>query len=182
MNWKPPWRAKIRRLPKGIRGFWRSPVRVTGHDLGERPDAWWSWWKDYNELLRPKQNPVRHTSYYNTEYHRSKTLRHRFKDCFEKGSPVWTQTGLRPIETIQVGDAVLAQDPDTGELAIKIVLDTSIRPASPMTSIRVGDETMTSTRGHRFWKEGQGWRMAKNPQAGAPVARRPTTAADRRGL
>jgi hypothetical protein len=109
---------------------------------------------------------VRQTSYYDTEYIRFQTLRHRFKDCFAKGTPVWTLAGLRPIETIKVGDAVLAQDPETGELAFKIVLDTSIRAASPMTSVRVGDETIVSTRGHRYWKEGQGWRMAKNLEAG----------------
>src|SRR6202022_3254598 len=73
---------------------------------------------------------------------------------------------LRPIETIKMGDAVLAQDPETGELAFKAVLGTSIRPASPMISVRVEDETIISTRGHRYWKEGTGWRMAKSLKPG----------------
>jgi hypothetical protein len=139
--------------------------QVTGLDHGPAP-AWWRWWRDYNELLIPK-NPVRATSFYNTELIRyDGSRRVTEKDCFSRGTPVWTLGGLRPIETIKLGDPVLAQDPETGELAFKVVLGTSIRPASPMVRLRVGDEMITSTRGHRYWKEGHGWRMAKNLAAG----------------
>ena len=50
-----------------------------------------------------------------------------------------TQTGLVPIEQVKIGDRVLSQDPETGELAYKVVLDTTERPASPMLRITVGD-------------------------------------------
>lgn len=137
---------------------------VTQTDQGETAAAWWKWWGEHNELLIPTHNRLRQVSYYNTEIIRSERM--RIKDCFAKGTLVWTQGGLRPIETIRVGDTVLAQDVEKGELAFKIVLGTSIRPASPMTSVRVGGETIVSTRGHRYWVDGTGWRMAKNLKAG----------------
>jgi hypothetical protein len=136
---------------------------VTETDQGDTPAAWWKWWGDYNELLIPRENRVRYTSSFNTE---QVSIRNLYKDCFAQGTPVWTQSGVRPIESIKAGDAVLAQDVDTGELAFKVVLATSIRPASPMMSARIGDETIVSTRGHRYWTEGQGWRMAKNLKPG----------------
>jgi hypothetical protein len=141
--------------------------RVSGTDQGDAPAGWWKWWGDYNELLIPTENRVRRTSYFNTEYIRSiERSKQRYKDCFAKGTPVWTPLGLRPIETIRVGDTVLAQDVEKGELAFKVVLGTSIRAASPMISTRIGDETIVSTRGHRYWVNGKGWRMAKNLKAG----------------
>ncbi len=141
--------------------------RVTDADPGNTAENWWKWWGDYNELLMPTQHQIRQTAYFNTEYIRNvEETRRREKDCFAKGTPVWTQFGLRPIETIKVGDAILAQDVDTGELALKVVLGTSIRPASPMTGVQVGEEMIASTRGHRYWIEGTGWRMAKNLTSG----------------
>ena len=41
--------------------------------------------------------------------------------CFVAGTLVMTETGLRPIETIEVGDKVLARDETTGETALKPV-------------------------------------------------------------
>lgn len=41
--------------------------------------------------------------------------------CFVAGTPVATQSGLRPIEQIKVGDLVLSKDPKTGVTAYKPV-------------------------------------------------------------
>lgn len=140
---------------------------VTKTDQGDTASAWWQWWGDHNELLIPKQDRVRQVAYFNTEILRSeKREKDKIKDCFSKGTLVWTQSGLRPIETIRVGDAVLAQDVEQGELAFKVVLGTSIRAASPMTRLCLGDETIVSTRGHRYWIDGSGWRMAKSLKQG----------------
>jgi tetratricopeptide (TPR) repeat protein len=145
---------------------------VSPTNPGSTAAAWWKWWGDYNELLIPTQNRVRqstaeYTVVFDQEHRRRDELgKYRHKDCFAKGTPVWTQAGLKPIESIRVGDTVLAQDVETGEVCFKVVLGTSIRPASPMTSLRVGDETIVSTRGHRYWVDGTGWRMAKNLKAG----------------
>ena len=48
--------------------------------------------------------------------------------CLAAGTPVWTDQGLLAIEKISVGDRVLAQDIETGELGYKPVLRTTTRP------------------------------------------------------
>ena len=88
------------------------------------------------------------------------------QSCFVAGTKVSTLTGLAPIESIKPCDRVLAQDPVTGELAYKEVLATTVRRPSPIRKIDIGAETILTTRGHRFWLEGQGWRMAKQFKPG----------------
>jgi len=43
--------------------------------------------------------------------------------CFVAGTLVETEFGLRPIESIELGDRVLARNPETGETALKAVTD-----------------------------------------------------------
>jgi hypothetical protein len=71
-----------------------------------------------------------------------------------------------PIEQIKIGELVLSQDSETGELAYKPVLGTTIRPVSPLVETHLGDTLIRSTRGHPFWVDGQGWQMAKELKAG----------------
>ena len=49
-------------------------------------------------------------------------------ECFAAGTLVWTKTGQRPIESLEIGDLVLAQNVDTGELAYKPVIGRTVRP------------------------------------------------------
>ena len=74
--------------------------------------------------------------------------------------------GLRPIEEIKIGDRVLAQDAETGELAYKPVLGVTTRPPSPRLKIGLGSETIVAAPGHPFWVVGQGWRMTKQLRVG----------------
>ena len=69
---------------------------------------------------------------------------------------------MMAIETIKVGDRVLAQDIDSGELAYKPVLCTTIRPAKSLVRLSIGDEAITATGGHRFWVSGEGWTKARD--------------------
>ena len=71
-----------------------------------------------------------------------------------------------PIEQVQVGDCVLAQNPDTGELDYKAVLATTTRTTSRVIAVRTAKETIRATRGHPFWVSGIGWQMAKELKAG----------------
>jgi hypothetical protein len=75
---------------------------------------------------------------------------------------VWTEHGLSPIEKIRVGDRVLAQDVQTGELAFKPVLKATVRPPKELATLRLGDETVVCTGGHRFWNSGSGWIKARD--------------------
>jgi hypothetical protein len=74
---------------------------------------------------------------------------------------VWTKTGQRPIDSLELGDLVLAQNVDTGELAYKPVIARTVRPPSAILKLSLEGEQLLTTRGHPFWVAGVGWRMAK---------------------
>ncbi len=136
---------------------------ATGEEAGTEPLDWWNWWLDYNEIYRPPYKPVQ------TQTRLAQTVgKHRvtYSSCFVAGTPVWTSTGSMPIEKVRPGDCVLAQHPDTGELAYKAVIATTTRPASPLVEIHVGSDVIRATRGHPFWICGVGWQMAKQLKAG----------------
>jgi hypothetical protein len=85
----------------------------------------------------------------------------RRHSCFVPGTPVWTPEGPRPIEQLEIGDLVLAQNPGTGELAYRAVLLTTTGDPSSVWQIRLAKESIGTTSGHRFWVNGRGWAMAK---------------------
>jgi hypothetical protein len=87
--------------------------------------------------------------------------------CFAPGTRVWTLTGRQAIETIKVGDRVLAQDVESGELAYKPVLGITLRTPGPRMKLRVGSENIIATPSHPFWVAGQGWRMTKQLETGS---------------
>ncbi len=74
--------------------------------------------------------------------------------------------GVVPIEQIRPADRVLSQHPETGQLAFQLVLDTTIRPASPTLRMLVTGREIATTRGYLFWRVGNGWRMAQQLQSG----------------
>ena len=138
-------------------------------DYGADPQAYWDEWTSYNELYE-EEHPVYdyydHSSY--VYYLPPPALprpppapRGRYS-CFAAGTPVWTQSGPQAIETLVAGDMVLAQNPDTGELAFRAVRETTVRPPGRMARVNLGDETIATTLGHRFWVLGKGWEMAKH--------------------
>jgi hypothetical protein len=89
-----------------------------------------------------------------------------FLSCFLPGTMVWTDTGMVPIEKVRIGDRVLSQDQDSGELTYKLVIDATIRPPSPTLRLGMGDEEIATTMGHLLWVTGLGWQMAKEVQVG----------------
>jgi hypothetical protein len=74
---------------------------------------------------------------------------------------VWTEQGSRTIEVVTVGDRVLSQDVESGELAYKPVLHTTIRPPKELLTLRFDQESLVLTGGHRFWCSGSGWVKAR---------------------
>jgi len=145
-------------------------VATTGKDYGNLASDWWDWWRDYTEYDSSLPTPVH--SYYFREssiyYHRPSE--HIQLSCFVKGTPVWTKGGLRPIESIQNGDLVLSKNVDSGELAFKPVLAATTRPQSSIINLEIGGKNhIGATRGHPFWVNGQGWRMAKQLASGSVV-------------
>jgi hypothetical protein len=145
---------------------------VTGQDLGTEPKAWWDWWDSsndyysYGEGERPKYEQYyveNKAQYYREPEYVSVSARH---SCFAAGTMVWTKTGLRAIETIEIGDFVLAQDPTTGELAYKPVMGRTLRPGRKTVYVRAGNDVLQATLGHPMWVSGTGWKMAKELKPG----------------
>lgn len=136
---------------------------VTGRDPSSDAAEWWQWWADQSDVERIGDKPVV-TVVDDSEYLGNPTLRfNRISGrccCLAAGTPVWTDRGLVAIETISVGDRVLAQDIESGGLAYKPVLQTTVRPPTPLTTLRCGDDTIICTRAHRFWNSGAGWTKA----------------------
>ncbi|HEX5470674.1 MAG TPA: polymorphic toxin-type HINT domain-containing protein [Lacipirellulaceae bacterium] len=141
---------------------------TTDKDFGDRPKAWWDWWRQENEYYTSPDHPVdRHyysstaTYDYNFPVYQGYPVLPPRTSCFVKGTPVWTKLGIRPIETLEPGDLVLSQNVDTGELKYEPVLALTLRPPSEILNISLSREVLGATRGHPFWVAGTGWRMSK---------------------
>jgi hypothetical protein len=140
-------------------------ANVTGEDFGSEPQKWWDWWQRYNDSYVPYEHPVR-------ERYTTDISHHCYREpgqmsCFPRGTLVWTKTGKRAIETLQIGDLVLSQSADTGELAYKPIIGRTLRPPSPILVLSLGGEQLSATKGHPFWVAGIGWRMTKELDDGA---------------
>lgn len=152
---------------------------ATGTTPADRPDTWWRAWQEYNELSYADERPNYQTSYEETYTYQYAQERPMYLqevrtppaggpcECFAAGTHVWTKAGPTPIESIVVGDLVLAQNPWTGELAYRAVLETTISEPVRVLAIKLPKESIVSTLGHRFWTPGQGWLMAKSFGGGA---------------
>ncbi|HEX4415056.1 MAG TPA: polymorphic toxin-type HINT domain-containing protein [Lacipirellulaceae bacterium] len=119
--------------------------------------GWWDWWRNENEYYE-KEHPVKKDSEARTNGNCDLTFN---MSCFVAGTPVWTKTGLRSIENIQLGDFVLAQDVESGALTFKPVIERTVRPPSPIVHLTLENDEIFTTKGHLFWVPGSGWRMAK---------------------
>ena len=140
--------------------------------LPHQPEPWWNWWQDYNQLSNTVPQTVESTyvqnvdvpyvPYVPTEMLTPTSTHH---GCFADGTKVWTLAGPLAIERIRVGDRVLAQNPISGELDYKVVMQTTLGH-QVMIAIGAGDEPIIATKGHVFWVSGVGWRMAKDLKVG----------------
>jgi hypothetical protein len=139
---------------------------ATEQDLGDEPRAWWDWWIDYTDYYRTAERPVYETQDYTNDYV-VEPVEGGSCECFARGTTVWTKIGPRPIESLELGDLVLAQNVESGELKYKPVTARTVRPPSELLQFSVGREQIRSTRGHPMWVTGLGWRMAKELEEGA---------------
>jgi hypothetical protein len=163
--------------------FFIALEQTTGQAMAREPVKWWQWWKDYNDAHFSKQtsvqvdrsyqvvNPIAIYNQFNladgSQISTQPRAAHGY--CFVAGTKVHSEAGLQRIEEIQPGDRVLSQNPDTGELAMKIVLYASKTPLSKLQLVKIGNEEFVSTPGHPYWVNGSGWKMAKELHAGQHV-------------
>ncbi|MEH1789026.1 MAG: polymorphic toxin-type HINT domain-containing protein [Nostoc sp.] len=89
-------------------------------------------------------------------------------NCFVAGTKILTTEGEKNIEDIQVGDWVIADDPNTpGEIEAHQVLDTFVRETSALVDLYVDGEVISTTGEHPFWTPDKGWVEAKDLQVGS---------------
>jgi hypothetical protein len=134
---------------------------TSGTAVPRNPADWWYWWEKYNESVKPKPTEYVYLPS-KSSYVREVVAQYERHSCFVAGTAVWTETGQVPIQDVQVGDRVLSQDPNTGELAFKLVQRvTAGAAASDLAQVTIDGQTVYCTLGHVMWVNGQGWRIAK---------------------
>jgi hypothetical protein len=90
--------------------------------------------------------------------------------CFAAGTPVDTEHGDRPIESIAVGERVWARDVTSGAIALRTVVNryrtNGVKVVDLELSSALGQrERVAVTPGHLFWIEGAGWTRADSLSA-----------------
>ncbi len=138
---------------------------VNGHNLGKDVEAWRKWWTEEQGYAYEPQSPRQRQDWtllfpkqtYSDNVHYS---------CFAAGTPVHTPSGIRPIESVQIGDQVLAADERTGALGYQPVVAALHNKPALVLKIRLGEQEIRATPIHRFWKVGQGWVMARDLKPG----------------
>ena len=86
--------------------------------------------------------------------------------CFVAGTLVATATGYVAIEKIKAGDLVWAWDEETGDVALKPVVETYINETTELTHIFVSGEEIVATPTHPFYCPVKGWTDAAHLRAG----------------
>ena len=90
-------------------------------------------------------------------------------ECLAAGTTIMTETGARPVETLAIGDGILAQDIETGELTFKPVIGKTIREQAKLYRLKTASDEIVCSQGHPFWVNAVGWVQARSLQAGMPV-------------
>ncbi len=86
--------------------------------------------------------------------------------CFVAGTLIKAANGDIPIEEIQAGDYVWSWDEETGEVALKQVVETYVNKTSELIHIFVGGEEIITTPSHPFYSPVKGWTDAVHLRAG----------------
>lgn len=88
------------------------------------------------------------------------------KACFVAGTAVLAASGAVDIETIVAGDLVWSENPDTGERALKRVVQTFVNETDELVHVRVNGEEIITTPEHPFYVPSKGWTGAIHLRAG----------------
>ena len=86
--------------------------------------------------------------------------------CFVAGTTVLAAIGAVAIETIQKGDMVWAWDEETGEAALKEVVETYVNETEELVHVFVNGEEIVTTPSHPFYSPVKGWTDAIHLRAG----------------
>jgi Pretoxin HINT domain len=139
---------------------------MTGKDFGAEPQQWKAWWTDQQgyqfQMASTTNKPVFTEMVDSPSWSAS-------LECFGAGTLVHTIDGPRAIESIQVGDRLLAQDTSTGALAFQPVLAVHHTRMAATVRVNLEGESIVATGIHRLWRAGKGWAMARDLKPGDRV-------------
>lgn len=171
--------SAIKERQKNISAVLRG---VTGAPLKEDAEEWWAWWDAQQESYLDSEKPVKYAYQRDTSstVYRPQRLTQVSdsivgpaydppprRDCLIAGTLISTETGMVPVEKISIGDRVLSQNIETGELTLKPVIRTAIRPPAPTLLVEFSSgESLQSTLGHPWWVVGQGWVKTRDLKEG----------------
>ena len=88
------------------------------------------------------------------------------KVCFVEGTAILTATGYVAIENIRIGDMVWSENPETGEKALKRVVQTFVNETIELVHVFVNGEEIVTTPEHPFWVPKKGWINSISLRAG----------------
>jgi Fe-S cluster assembly protein SufB len=71
--------------------------------------------------------------------------------CLAEGSTVTTPSGIKTIESLEVGEKVLAYDETTGELCFRTVLGKRFSGYQPVHTVSAGERKLRVTANHPFY-------------------------------
>ena len=86
--------------------------------------------------------------------------------CFIAGTLVHSEDGSKAIEDISAGDKVWAWDEETGDVALKEVVETYINETDELIHVFVNGEEIITTPTHPFYSPAKGWIDACDLRAG----------------
>jgi hypothetical protein len=148
---------------------------LTGRNFGPEVHAWQKWWSGELGLASPSGPSSSQTAAAKTAAASDAPAAPNagaptvaYQACLAAGTLVHSIDGLRPVESIHVGDLVLSQETTSGELTFSAVVAVHRGQPAPTLSIALDDhkETIVATGIQNFWKMGNGWRMARDLKAG----------------
>ena len=157
---------------------------ISGQPRTTDAKRWWNWWSIYGDVRRKGAKPVVQVDAFAVvgdpdigqrtfappslggpqptgTVGTGPRAHGVHSSCFQAGTLVWTEGGAVAIEEIRVGDRVLSQNSETGELAYKPVLQTSVGEPRKLLRVKAGPDSLTCTDGHRFWVPGEAWTKAR---------------------
>lgn len=140
---------------------------VSGRPANSDPRGWWQWWVEHLDVQAPGRKQVVIVDEEDVYVPPVEII--PVASCLAAGTPVWTDTGPLPVEQVQVGDCVLSKDVETGELAYRPVVLTTVRQAPRHVRIQVDGEVIQLTGGHPVWVSGAGWTKARDLKPGTPL-------------
>jgi Pretoxin HINT domain len=158
----------IRRVDELNARIIRVLTLTTGRNLGGDREAWRKWWKEEKGYAyeTPKARPRQDLTRTDSKPTYENNVHLESHSCFAAGTLVQTLAGLRSIESMEVGDQVLTQDPQSGALGYEPVVAAVHNKPAMVLQIELGDETIQATEIHRFWQVGHGWIMARDLKPG----------------